>query len=103
METVLLVGEPSPPDAVPSGSGRSASRVPASVKGALERVGHHVVNASDGAGMLRQLRVTTTSSFILRGHAAGRAARRASCAGADLAFPATVGPMEIVDRLGGLF
>jgi CheY-like chemotaxis protein len=132
METVLLVGEPPPPDARPAGSERSASRSTASVKGALERVGYRVVNASDGAGVLRRLSeqppdvivlagavpdmelvdlcaavrrdpAATTTPFILMGEATGRAGRSASRAGADLVFPPTVGPMEVADRLRRLF
>jgi CheY-like chemotaxis protein len=132
METVLLVGEPPPPDALPLGSGRSASRLTPSFKGALERVGYRVVNASDGAGVLRRLSeqppdvivlagavpdmelldlcvavrrdpAATTTPFILMGDAAGRAGRPASRAGADLVFPPTVGPVEVAERLRRLF
>jgi CheY-like chemotaxis protein len=132
METVLLVGESPPPDALPSGSGRSVARPPASVKGALERVGYRVVHASDGAGVLRRLSeqppdvivlagpvpdmalvdlcaavrrdpAATTTPFILMGEAAGRAGRPAARTGADLVFPPTIGPMEVADRLRRLF
>jgi CheY-like chemotaxis protein len=132
MDTLLLVGEPSAPDAASSGSGHSASRFMPSLKGALERVGYRVVNAADGAGVLRRLSeqppdvivlagavpdmglldlcaavrrdpAATTTPFILMGEAAGRAGRPASRTGADLVFPPTVGPMEVADRLRRLF
>jgi CheY-like chemotaxis protein len=132
MDTLLLVGAPSPPDARPAGRERSASRPSPSVKGALERVGYRVVNASDGAGVLKRLKeqppdvivlagavpdmdlldlctavrrdpAATTTPFILMGEAAGRAGRPASRTGADLVFPPTVGPVEVADRLRHLF
>ena len=132
METVLLVGEPPSPGAPPSGNGRSASRPTPSVKGALERVGYRVVNASDGAGVLKRLSeqppdlivlaggvpdmelldlcaavrrgpAATTTPFILMGEAVGRAGRPASRTGADLVFPPTVGPVEVADCLRRLF
>ena len=132
METILLVGEAPPPDARPSGSESAGSRSPVAVKGALERVGYRVVNASDGAGVLRRLSeqppdvivlagavpdmelidlcaavrrdpAATTTPFILMGEAAGHAGRSASRTGADLVFPPTVGPLEVADRLRRLF
>ena len=41
--------------------------------------------------------------FVLVAEAAARTGRSASRAGADLVFPATVGPVEIADRLRRLF
>ena len=128
MSTVLLVGEPISPDARQSASARPAP----SLKGALERVGYRVVNASDGAGVLSRLSqqppdvivlagtvpdmelldlcaavrhdpAAKTTPFVLVADAAGRAGRPASRTGADVVFPPTVGPVEIADSLRRLF
>ena len=128
MSTVLLVGEPPSPDARQSTSARPAP----SLKGALERVGYRVVNASDGAGVLSRLSqqppdvivlagtvpdmelldlcaavrhdpAAKTTPFVLVADAAGRAGRPASRTGADVVFPPTVGPVEIADSLRRLF
>jgi CheY-like chemotaxis protein len=123
MGTVLLVGKESTSEA-PS---ETARRKP-SLKGALERVGYHVVNAEDGAGALARLGpvppdvimlagtvpdmeladlcaavrhdpAAQKTPFVVVGHAAGRAGRAASRMGADFVFPPTVGPLEIAERL----
>jgi two-component system cell cycle response regulator len=102
------------------------------LKGALERVGYRVVNASDGAGVLLRLSAqppdvivlagtvpdmelldlcaavrhdpaAKTTPFVLVADAAGRAGRPASRSGADVVFPPTVGPVEIADSLRRLF
>src|SRR5262245_8794701 len=128
MGTLLLVGEVPRTDARPQGS--TARRAP--LKGALERAGYDVVDASDGAGALARLGqrppdlivlagevpdmelldlcaavrrdpAAERTPFVVVGDAAGRTGRAASRTGADLVFPPTVGPTEIADRLRRLY
>jgi CheY-like chemotaxis protein len=132
MSTVLLVGEPAQPELLMSEHSRSAAPHRPSLKGALERVGYRVVNATDGAGALAHLGqqppdvivlagavpdmelldlcvavrhdpAAKTTPFVLVADAAGRAGREASRTGADVVFPATIGPIEIADRLRRFF
>jgi CheY-like chemotaxis protein len=131
MSTLLLVGGEtgSGQASVPDGAG--ARRGP-SLRRALERAGYEVVGVKDGAGALARLsegppdlivlagavpdmelpdlcvalRRDPTGEkvpFVLVAEAAARTGRSAARVGADLVFPATVGPAEIADRLRRLF
>ena len=131
MGTVLLVGRDTEAER-PSGTEPSGTRRGQTLKGALERAGYEVVQAKDAAGALARLgqgppdlivlagivpdmelldlcvalRRDPTGEkvpFVLVAEAAARTGRSASRAGADLVFPATVGPVEIADRLRRLF
>ena len=102
------------------------------MKGALERAGYEVVQVEDAASALARLGegppdlvvlagtvpdmellefcavfrrdpAAEKVPFVLVAEAAARTGRAASRAGADLVFPATVGPAEIADRLRRLF
>jgi CheY-like chemotaxis protein len=102
------------------------------MKGALERAGYEVVEVDDGAGALARLvqgppdlivlagavpdmelldlcaalrrdPAAEKVPFVLVAEAAAKTGRAASRAGADLVFPASVGPAEIADRLRRLF
>jgi len=102
------------------------------LKGALERVGYEVVEVQDGAGALARLGAGPPDMIVLAGavpdmeildlcaavrrepsaekvpfvlvaDAAAQTGRSASRAGADLVFPASIGPAEIADRLRRLF
>jgi CheY-like chemotaxis protein len=131
MSTLLLVGretasEPS------SGPERSKPRRDPTMKGALERAGYEVVKVEDAAGALARLGerppdlivvagmvpdmdvielcaalrrdpAAEKVPFVLVAEAAARTGRAASLAGADLVFPASVGPAEIADRLRRFF
>jgi CheY-like chemotaxis protein len=128
MSTVLLVGEPTSPDARQSASARPAP----SLKGALDRVGYRVVPAADGAGAparlgqrppdlivfagnvpdmeliglcaaMRREPIAERTPFVVVADAAGRTGRAASRMGANLVFPPSVGPTEIADRVRRLF
>ena len=131
MGTLLLIsGETGPGQ--PSGAERSATRRGQTLKSALERAGYEVVQVEDAAGALARLGEGSPSLIVLAGpvpdmellefcallrrdpaaekvpfvlvaEAAARTGRGASRAGADLVFPATVGPTEIADRLRRLF
>jgi CheY-like chemotaxis protein len=129
MSTLLLV---SGGTEQPSGTERSARRHGQTLKGALERAGYEVVQAEDAAtaltrlgegppdlivlagavpdmellefcSVLRRDPAAEKVPFVLVAEAAARMGRTASRAGADLVFPATVGPAEIADRLRRLF
>ena len=97
------------------------------LKGALERAGYEVVEAEDAASALARLGerpdlvvlagaipdmellefcaalrrdpAAERIPFVLVAEAAARTGRAAARAGADLVFPATVGPTEIAERL----
>ena len=131
MSTLLLVsGETGPGQ--PSGSERSVTRRGQTLKSALERAGYDVVQVEDAASALARLGEAPPDLVVLAGpvpdmellefcvllrrdpaaeripfvivaEAAARTGRAASRAGADLVFPATVGPTEIADRLRRLF
>jgi PleD family two-component response regulator len=127
MGTLLLVGEESRTE-VSGETVQAAARSRPSLKGALERIGYHVVNAKDAAGALASLSqvlpdvivlagtvpdmelldlcaavrhdpAAEKTSFVLVADAAERAGRAASRTGADFVVPPTVGSFEIVDRL----
>jgi CheY-like chemotaxis protein len=131
MSTLLLVNGEEKVER-PSGPDRPGARRSPTLKGALERVGYEVVQVEDAAGALARvgegppdlivvagavpdmelvdlcaaLRREPTAEkvpFVLVADAAARTGRAASRAGADLVFPATVGPAEIADRLRRLF
>jgi CheY-like chemotaxis protein len=57
----------------------------------------------DLCAALRREPGTEKVPFVLVADPAARAGRAASRAGADLVFPASVGPAEIADRLRRLF
>jgi CheY-like chemotaxis protein len=131
MTTLLLVnGEAGP--AEPSEAPRPGTRRGPTLRGALERAGYEVVQVDDGAGALARLGegppdlivlagtvpdmelldlcaamrrepAAEKVPFVLVADAAARSGRSATRAGADLVFPATVGPAEIADRLRRLF
>jgi two-component system, OmpR family, alkaline phosphatase synthesis response regulator PhoP len=130
MSTLLLVsGEHA---AGAASADRSAPRRGPTLKASLERVGYEVVHVGDGAAALsrvgqerpdlivlagtvpdmdlldlctaiRRDPVAEKVPFVLVADAAAHTGRAASRAGADLVFPATVGPAEIADRLRRLF
>jgi CheY-like chemotaxis protein len=131
MGTLLLVSGGTETEQ-PSGTERSATRRGQTLKGALERAGYEVVQAEDAAtaltrlgegppdlivlagavpdmellefcSVLRRDPAAEKVPFVLVAEAAARMGRTASRAGADLVFPATVGPAEIADRLRRLF
>ena len=131
MSTLLLVsgatGSGRPPQAE-----RSGPRQGPTLKGALERVGYEVVEVEDAAGALARLGSLPPDMIVLAGavpdmelldlcaavrrepsaekvpfvlvaEAAAQTGRSAPRAGADLVFPANIGPAEIADRLRRLF
>jgi len=131
MSTLLLVSGPTPSEQ-PAKAERSSSRRGPTLRGALERVGYEVVEAGDAAGALARLGagpldlivlagsvpdmelldlcaavrrepIAEKVPFVLVADAAARTGGSASRAGADLVFPASVGPAEIADRLRRLF
>ena len=131
MGTLLLVSGETGAEQ-PSGAERSGTRKGQTLKGALELVGYEVVQVRDAAGALARLGqgppdlvvlagtvpdmellefctalrrdpAAEKVPFVLVADAAARTGRSASQAGADLVFPATVGPAEIADRLRRLF
>jgi two-component system NtrC family sensor kinase len=102
------------------------------MKRALERAGYEVVKVDDGAAALARLGsqrpdiivvagtvpdmdlfelctalrrdpVVERVPFVLVADAAARTGGAAARAGADLIFPASVGPAEVADRLRRLF
>jgi DNA-binding response OmpR family regulator len=130
MSTLLLVSGKTGSE--PPVAGRAGSRRGPTLKGALERAGYEVVQVEDGAGALARmgegppdlvvlagsvpdmeivdlcvaLRREPASEkvpFVLVAEATNGSGRSASRAGADLVFPATVGPSEIADRLRRLY
>jgi CheY-like chemotaxis protein len=131
MGTLLLVGQTE--SAEPSGAQRASSRRGPGLKSALERVGYEVVSAADAASALARLGEVQPPDlvvlagavpdmelpdlcaavrrdpsgekvpFVIVADAATQTGRSASRVGADLVFPATVGPVEIADRLRRLF
>jgi two-component system alkaline phosphatase synthesis response regulator PhoP len=131
MSTLLLVSGTTASEPA-SKSDRAAPRKVPTLKGALERVGYEVVEVGDGAGALARLGVGPPDLIVLAGavpdmelldlcaavrreptaekvpfvlvaDAAAQTGRSASRTGADLVFPASVGPAEIADRLRRLF
>jgi len=131
MSTLLLVSGVTGSEE-PSRTDRSGPRRVPSLKGALERVGYEVVTVEDAAGALARLGAGPLDLIVLAGavpdmellelcaavrreptaekvpcvlvaEAAAKTGGSASRAGADLVFPATVGPTEIADRLRRLF
>lgn len=131
MATLLLVGEQAVPEPAP-GSDRPALRRGPTMKRALERVGYDVVKADDAAGALARLGnqrpdlivvagtvpdmdlfelcaalrrdpIVEKVPFVLVADAAARTGGAAAKVGADLIFPASVGPAEVADRLRRLF
>lgn len=131
MGTLLLVSGETASEQ-PSGAERSGTRQGQTLKGALERAGYEVVQVGDAAGALARLSEGPPALIVLAGivpdmelldlcvalrreptaekvpcvlvaDAAARTGRAASRAGADLVFPATVGAVEIADRLRRLF
>lgn len=129
MSTLLLVSgngtaeKPAP--------GRPEPRRGPSMRGALERVGYEVVEVRDAAGAFQRLGdrpdlivvasappdmglldfcvalrkdpIAEKVPFVLVADAAAQTGGAAARTGADLVFPATVGPAEIADRLRRLF
>lgn len=131
MGTLLLVSGETGAEQ-PSGAERSGTRRGQTLKGALERAGYEVVQVEDAASALARLGerpldlvvlagtvpdmellefcavlrrdpAAEKIPFVLVAEAAARTGRVASRAGADLVFPATIGPTEIADRLRRLF
>jgi two-component system response regulator MprA len=131
MSTLLLVSGENGSEAS-SAADRSAPRRGPTLKASLERVGYEVVQVQDGAAALmrvgtdrpdlivmagivpdmelvdlctalRRDPIAEKVPFVLVADAAARTGRAASRAGADLVFPASVGPAEIADRLRRLF
>jgi two-component system, cell cycle response regulator len=131
MSTLLLVSGETRSEP-PSSAGPSGTRRGQTLKGALERAGYEVVQAVNGASALARLGdgppdlIVVASTvpdmelldlcaalrreptgekvpFVLVAEAAAQTGRSASRLGADLVFPATVGPAEIADRLRRLF
>ena len=131
MSTLLLVSGEQGSQAS-SGTTRPAPRRGPTLKGALERVGYEVVQVEDGATALTRVGSDRPDLIVLAGavpdmeivdlcvairrepsaekvpfvlvaDAAAQTGRAAARAGADLVFPATVGPTEIADRLRRLF
>ena len=131
MSTLLLVSGSTATEERPKAERPGPRRGP-TLKGALERVGYEVVEAGDAAGALARLgagpldlivlagsvpdmdlldlcvavrREPTAEKvpFVLVADAAAKTGGSASRAGADLVFPASVGPAEIADRLRRLF
>ena len=131
MSTLLLVSGETEAEQ-PSGAERSPVRRGQTLKGALERVGYEVVKAKDAASalahlvkgppdlvvlagtvpdmelvelcaLLRRDPAVEKVPFVLVADAGARTGRTAPRAGADLVFPATIGPVEIADRLRRLF
>lgn len=133
MATLLLVSRETQTVAErPSEPERLATRRGQTLKGALERAGYEVVHVEDAAtalarlgegppdlvvlagtvpdmelfefcAVLRRDPAAQKVPFVLVAEAAARMGQAASRAGADLVFPATVGPAEIADRLRRLF
>ena len=130
MSTLLLVSGENGSEAV--SADRPAPRRGPTLKASLERVGYEVVQVQNGAAALtrvgaerpdlivlagavpdmelvdlcvalRRDPVVEKVPFVLVADAAARTGRAASRAGADLVFPATVGPAEVADRLRRLF
>ncbi len=131
MSTLLLVsGEHGAETS--SGTTRPAPRRGPTLKGALEKAGYEVVQVADGAtaltrvgsdrpdlivlagavpdmeivdlcAALRREPSAEKVPFVLVADAAAQTGRAAARAGADMVFPATVGPAEIADRLRRLF
>ena len=131
MGTLLLVGKEVGSEQ-PSTAERSGARRGLTLKSALERAGYDVVRVEDAVSALRRLgsgppdiivlagavpdmdladlcvalrREPTGEKvpFVLVGDAAARTGRSAARVGADLVFPATVGPAEIAERLRRFF
>jgi CheY-like chemotaxis protein len=131
MSTLLLVSGGTGSEQ-PSKADRSGTHRVPTLKGALERAGYEVVHVEDAAGALAHLGAAPPDLIVLAGavpdmelldlcaavrrepaaekvpfvlvaDASARTGRSASRAGADLVFPATVGPAEIADRLRRLF
>ena len=131
MGTLLLVGGETGCEQ-PAGAGRPGARRGPTLKSALEHAGYDVVRVADAVSALERLgnvppdivvlagtvpdmelpdlcaalrREPTGEKvpFVLVGDAAARTGRSAARVGADLVFPATVGPAEIADRLRRLF
>jgi DNA-binding response OmpR family regulator len=131
MGTLLLVGEVAGSEQ-PSTAERPGARRGLTLKSALERAGYDVVGVEDAVSALRRLgsgspdivvlagavpdmdladlcvalrREPTGEKvpFVLVGDAAARTGRSAARVGADLVFPATVGPAEIAERLRRFF
>ena len=130
MSTLLLVSGEHGAEA--ASADRSAPRRGPTLKASLERVGYEVVQVQDGAAALMRIGtdrpdlivmagivpdmevvdlctalrrdpIAEKVPFVLVAEAAARTGRAASRAGADLVFPASVGPAEIADRLRRLF
>ena len=130
MSTLLLVSGDVGSDQA-SGTGKSTPRRGQTLKGALEHAGYEVVQAEDAASALARLSerpdlvvlagtipdmellefcaalrrdpAAERIPFVLVAEAAARTGRAAARAGADLVFPATIGPTEIAERLRRLF
>jgi len=131
MSTLLLVSGATGSEGS-SKADRAVSRRGPTLKGALERVGYHVVEVEDAAGALARLVASAPDMIVLAGsvpdmeildlcaavrreptaekvpfvlvaEAAAQTGRAAPRAGADLVFPASVGPAEIADRLRRFF
>ena len=130
MSTLLLVGGESATES--GGVDQSAPRKAPTMRRALERVGYEVVKVDDAAGALARLDsqrpdlivvagvvpdmdlrdlcaalrrdpVMEKVPFVLVADAAAKAGGSAARVGADLVFPASVGPAEVADRLRRLF
>jgi len=131
MSTLLLVSGATGSEGS-SKADRQVPRRGPSLKGALERVGYDVVEVEDAAGTLARLGASAPDMIVLAGavpdmeildlcaavrrapsaekvpfvlvaEAAAQTGRSAPRAGADLVFPASIGPAEIAERLRRLF
>jgi CheY-like chemotaxis protein len=131
MSTLLLISGDADAEQAP-GTENSTPRRGQTLTGALERAGYEVVQAQNAASALARLGpgrldlvvlagpipdmeliefctalrrdpAAEKVPFVLVAEASARTGRAASRAGADLVFPATIGPTEIADRLRRLF
>lgn len=129
MSTLLLMSGSGA--AEKAAAGRPDYRRAPSMRGALERAGYEVVEVADAAGVFQRLGdrpdllvvsgavpdmdlldfcvalrkdpVAEKVPFVLVAEAGARAGGVAARMGADLVFPASVGPTEVADRLRRLF
>jgi CheY-like chemotaxis protein len=130
MSTLLLVNGEGVTEPT-AGAGRPAARRATGIRGALERVGYEVVEVRDAATALQRLSdrpdlivvssavpdmdlldlcaalrkdpIAVKLPFVLVAEAAAKTGGAAAKIGADLIFPASVGPAEVADRLRRLF
>ncbi len=129
MSTLLLINAERGPDSPEPG--RPVPRQGPSMRGALQRVGYEVVEVGNAAGAfarlddrpdlivvssavpdmdlvalctaLRKDPVAEKVPFVLVADAAAQTGGAATRSGADLVFPASLGAVEVADRLRRLF